>query len=361
MAKLLITAIENFVLFNTVLALACFALASTVKVVNARAWCTVKPHTLSRVYSGAIVAPSIAAAWIVATALLPEWWLGEAAFNSAHPGAASDLHLMGEFTASLEPTLAYLTLSFVIVAVIFAAWSSWRGYVRVGQMVKRLDLNADPPSPNQVAILHEYAGRYDLDVGLVMSSYPLSFVWGFLRAKVIFSTGLLKVLTEDELRGVLEHEIAHHQRRDNLVKLTLSVCGYGSLVFPLSRLLLTWLAIEVEKICDEVAVSRTQAPLEIANALVKLRKRTAVSPVVLKTAASGLLSIDTVTFELRVHRLVGFVDTPPAAANKSNLTSLRTSRLLVLMATFSASIIAMTLFSPLAVHRGVEFLLHILG
>ena len=304
--------------------------------------------------------PPIIAAWIVAAAFLPEWWLGEVAFNSAHPGPAHELHLIGQLTASLEPALAYFTLSFIVGAVVFAALSSWRGYVRVGKVIRRLDMNAQPPSLEQLALVQKYASRYNLDVGLVMSSYPLSFVWGFRHSKLILSTGLLGALTGSELQGVLEHEAAHHQRRDNLMKLTLSFCGYTSLAFPLSRLLLKWLMVEVEKVCDEVAVSRTKAPLEIASALVKVRRHTSAPALPLQSATSSLLTVDSATFEQRVRRLMGFLDTPPMNSEVRNLTRVRMAGVLTFTAAFSSSVIALTIFSPLAVHRGVESLLNII-
>lgn len=39
--------------------------------------------------------------------------------------------------------------------------------------------------------------RYGFQVGLVMSDYPFSFVWGFTRSKLIVSTGLLRTLFDD--------------------------------------------------------------------------------------------------------------------------------------------------------------------
>jgi Zn-dependent protease with chaperone function len=49
-------------------------------------------------------------------------------------------------------------------------------------------------------------------------------VWGYFRSKLIVSTGLLNALTKEELIAVLEHEAAHHARRDNLLKWALTIC-----------------------------------------------------------------------------------------------------------------------------------------
>jgi hypothetical protein len=52
----------------------------------------------------------------VAAAFLPEWWLGEEAFGTAHPAPLHQLHLLSDLTAALEPRLAYATLAFAAVA-----------------------------------------------------------------------------------------------------------------------------------------------------------------------------------------------------------------------------------------------------
>ena len=95
---------------------------------------------------------------------------------------------------------------------------------------------------------------------------------------MVVSTGLLNSLSAEELASVLEHETAHHTRRDNLAKLTLTICRYLSLAFPLTKQLYNWWSEQVEMVCDEIATSRTQAPVELAGALVRLKRLTLSAP-----------------------------------------------------------------------------------
>ena len=67
--------------------------------------------------------PPTLAAWIVATALLPETFLGESAFDAAHPSPSHEMHLLSELTFSFHPMLTYATGSFAICAASFAAWA----------------------------------------------------------------------------------------------------------------------------------------------------------------------------------------------------------------------------------------------
>ncbi len=83
-----------------------------------------------------------------------------------------------------------------------------------------------PALPERISQVETTYQRHGIGVGLVFSNYPFSFVWGYLRSKLVVSTGLLNTLSSTELAALLEHEAAHHARRDNLTKLGLTVCRY---------------------------------------------------------------------------------------------------------------------------------------
>lgn len=356
-----ITAVENFVLFNTLLALGSFALACAARREARRgSW---QPHMLTRLYAAAIVIPPVIAMWIVAASLLPELWLSDVTFDAAHTAPLHELHLLGYLTAMLEPALSLAMFTFIVTAIVFAAWSSARGYARIGRVIKCLEMNAAPPPPEQLALVRELTARRKLAVGLVMSNYPLSFVWGFWRTKLVLSSGLLHALTPEELTGVLEHEAAHSARRDNLVKLALTFCSYASIAFPLSRLMLGWRAMEVEMVCDEVAVAHTSSPLEIADAIVKLRRQS-LTPVgfapAAGSAASGFVPDDPQVLELRVNRLIAFTDVLPDPARAIILSQSCKGEAFLVAVVFAATMSAVFMFAPLIVHRAAESLIQLI-
>jgi Zn-dependent protease with chaperone function len=354
-----VTAVENFVLFGTLLALGGFALSWAARMATLRGRLELHPQTLTRLYSLALILPPVAATWIVAAAFLPEWWLGEEAFGAAHPAPLHQLHLLSDLTAALEPRLAYATLAFAAAASAFAAWTSARGYLRVGRVVGRLEMAAAPPRPEQVEIVKDAAGRHRISVGLVMSDCPLSFVWGFRRPKLVLSSGLLNTLTAEQLWGVIEHEAAHHTRRDNLVKLSLSTASYLSVAFPLSRLVLRWRAEQVELICDEVAAARTSAPLEIAQALVRVRR--AGASLTGSLAASGFMPDGVRGFERRVRRLVSLADCLPSSARSEALARAPRTGMLVSASFFALTLLTVSALAPLAVHRAAESVIRLLA
>jgi Zn-dependent protease with chaperone function len=354
-----VTAIENFVLFSALFSLAGFALAWAARLLVTRGLWKPQPFTLTRLYAAALIVPPLAAVWLVAVALLPEWWLGEAGFDAAHSAPLHHLHLLSDLTAQLEPNLAYATILFAVSASAFAAWSSFRGYARVGHLVNHLEVNPELPPQAKVTLVEESAERHGLDVGLVMSDYPFSFVWGFRRSKLVLSSGLLHVLTPAELTGVIEHEAAHHARRDNTVKLALSFASYLSPAFPLSRLILRWRAEQVEMVCDEVAVARTLSPLEIAEALVKLKRNANVTAPLSSAAASAFIHDDAQVFEMRVRRLIAFDDALPTESRATALSQAPRAEALLITALFATTLVAVSALAPMAVHRAAESIIRL--
>jgi Zn-dependent protease with chaperone function len=359
---ILIAAIENFVLFSTFLALAMFAIALIVRQITIKEMWRPQAETLSRFYTALLVIPPLASLWLVAAALLPHLWLTPEAFAAEHSAPLHQLHLLGELTVTVQPALGYAMALFVLLIAVVVAWSNVIGSRRVRRVIKQLDIDAVAPPPLQVALVNEVVRKAGLSVGLVMSEYPFTFVWGLRQSKLILSSGLLRTLNAAELTGVLEHETAHHARRDNLIKLLLSLCSYSSLAFPLSRLIVGWRAAEVEMICDDVAAARTSEPLEIAEALVKLRRQTMAGHIPSELAptaaiASGFVSNSALVFQRRVGRLLTLVDAPVSELSHGSKSSvalgawLLTSSLLTML--------AILLFDPLFIHHSAEALIGI--
>jgi Zn-dependent protease with chaperone function len=95
---------------------------------------------------------------------------------------------------------------------------------------------------------------------------PLT-VTSVLAPRVLLSESAAAVLTPDELRTALRHEIAHVRFRDNLKKLFLRIC-----VFPgMTRLEIAWFQA-AEMAADDAAVSSLRDALDLAAALIKLSR-----------------------------------------------------------------------------------------
>lgn len=349
--------IENFFLFNTVFSVAAFIVASLLRRSGLmRSW---RPSSSARVYIAALVVPPVASAWLVCASLFPALWLGRKIWAQEHVEEHS-LHLLNAFTVIADPMLGYTAITFTLLALLVATWAAWRAYFRINRLVECLEIGAEPAPAESIREVEAVCRRYGIAVGLVVSNYPFSFVWGYFRSKLIVSTGLLSALTKEELIAVLEHEAAHHARRDNLLKWALTICRYATSAFPLTAKLYRWLNEQVEMVCDEVAVRRAASPVDLAGALVRLKRLTlAAGPHASRLSGSGFFDDEAESFERRVTRALSFEEEPPGADAES-LSRSCVRAAFAGAALFTLSLIALFFTAPLAVHRTVESVLRIL-
>lgn len=350
--------IENFVFFGTILAVVAFVAAEILRFGVARGYWQISPFAQTRIYAGLILFPPIFALWIVLAALLPETWLGAEVFKAAHV-KHHEWHLLSDLTASFEPFLAIATVIFLITILCFAIWKTFRSFSKISRIIQLLEIESSAPNPEKIALIEEIAKRHNLEVGLVMSQKPITFVWGFWRSKLILSSGLLNTLNDAELKGVIEHEAAHHLRSDNPVKLLLSVASYLSPVFPLTRRLLQRQFEQIEIVCDEIAAANTKEPLEIASALVKVR-RTFPHLETNPAFMSGFMSEETPSIEPRVKHLVKLADEIPTAERCSKLAGKPLFEVILLSVLFFGSLALILSLSPLLVHQTAENIIGII-
>ncbi len=290
--QIVFAGIENFFLFNTAFSMAAFIVAFVLR--RSRLMKSWRPRARARVYIAALVVPPVASAWLVCASLFPALWLGDKVWVQEHVENHS-LHLLNAFTVVADPMLGYAAITFTLLALLVATWAAWRAYFRINRLV-----GAQPAPPESVKEVEAVCRRHGIAVGLVVSNYPFSFVWGYLRSKLVVSTGLLNALTKEELVAVLEHEAAHHARRDNLLKWGLTICRYATPAFPLTARLYRWLNEQIEMVCDEIAVRRCTSPIDLAGALVRLKRLTlAAGPRAPRLSGSGFLDD-----ELAIHRTV---------------------------------------------------------
>ncbi|MEK6321876.1 MAG: M56 family metallopeptidase [Acidobacteriota bacterium] len=351
---LVLTSVENFVLISAALSVASFGAAAIIRASRlTRGW---HPLTLSHVYASALIAPPLASMWLVSASLLPVMWLGPERWVQEHRAAHTN-HLLSALTVSLDPVLSYSAISFASIALLVAAYAIAKGYFRIGRIVRRLEIDSEPAALERIRQVEDACGRYGLSIGLVVSRYPFSFVWGYFKSKLIVSTGLLNALTSEELAALLEHEAAHHTRRDNLSKWMLTICRYLSPAFPLTGLLYRWWSEQVEMVCDEVAARRTNDPVEVAGALVRLTRLTLGMPRSSQLTESSFFGEREATLERRVERVLslsGPQTIEPVVMSRSwvKATTLCGAAFVITLATLFA-------VSPLAIHRLFELLLHV--
>jgi beta-lactamase regulating signal transducer with metallopeptidase domain len=138
---------------------------------------------------------------------------------------------------------------------------------------------------------------------------PLTLV-GICHPRVLVSESTVALLSENELRLALRHEVEHMKSHDNLKKLILRCCPFPGL----AKLEHAW-AQSAELAADDGAVSSQSDALDLAAALVKLSRLVRV----VETAPVHTMGFVAGSLSLRVARLLAWDE-----ASKSRRVRIRT-------------------------------------
>jgi len=140
---------------------------------------------------------------------------------------------------------------------------------------------------------------------------PPLIVAGFRHPRVLVSESTVALLTADELRMALKHELEHMKSRDNLKRLILAFCPFPGM----AKLESAW-SQAAELAADDAAVSSHREALDLAAALVKLSRLVPKAPPVCSAGfvagsvserVACLLEWDEASKSRRVHIRTWFV------------------------------------------------------
>ena len=143
---------------------------------------------------------------------------------------AAIMALFGVIGASLGGQQGMLiALAFAGIGNVFAYWNSDKMVLKMYN-AQQVD---ESSAPQFYRMIQELAQKADLPmpkVYLIHESAPNAFATGRNpeNAAVAATTGILEVLSERELRGVMAHELAHVKHRDILVS-TISATMAGAI------------------------------------------------------------------------------------------------------------------------------------
>jgi heat shock protein HtpX len=117
--------------------------------------------------------------------------------------------------------------SYLILAVLFMAFQYLIGPSMVSLMmrVKWVSEKEEPELHRQVAELAQKAGIPKPKVGVSQISIPNAFAFGrtIRDGRVCITQGIQRLLSKDELKAVIGHEISHLKHRDMMIITLLSV------------------------------------------------------------------------------------------------------------------------------------------
>lgn len=149
------------------------------------------------------------------------------------------------------------------------------------------------------ADLVDAAQRTDttLLISVAQDDTLFAFSQGFRKPRIVLSTGLINVLTRDELEAVLLHERAHVKRFDPTRALVARAFAHSLMFIPGFTEVLKAYLCRLELQADKAVVRVMQTPVPLASALYRLLALGAVDPV---PGAVGLSPTD-----VRIDHLLG--------------------------------------------------------
>jgi Zn-dependent protease with chaperone function len=112
----------------------------------------------------------------------------------------------------------------------------------------------------------------ELPAWTIESAFPVVAVIGLLRPRLIIARSVLSSCPPDELRAILAHEQAHVTRRDNWVRLLLTVLPDALSWLPVSRRLTASWNAAAEDAADDGVGTGGAGRLALAQALVRVAR-----------------------------------------------------------------------------------------
>ena len=155
------------------------------------------------------------------------------------------------------------------------------GVIRLVLLARTMKQRCLPaPEELQMQVVH-LAKRLQTpspQIALCAFPRPLALSYGLFHPTILLSPWMLEHLDAHELEAVLAHELEHVARHDTLVIWLATMLRDAFFYFPTSRVAYHALQREKELMCDDLAVSMTQRPLDLASALAKVWLNTLEGP-----------------------------------------------------------------------------------
>ncbi|MFC7686801.1 M56 family metallopeptidase [Ureibacillus sp. GCM10028918] len=166
-------------------------------------------------------------------------------------------------------SLTYAVDILVIGTFLFALWKISTQVIQTFKMRRRLQ------QYNCEKLTKEFNDQFrNRDEKFMIISYPVpvAITIGFVSPKIVLSTGLLNLLSEEELEAVIYHETYHLNNHDPLKIFLLSI---GSITLPYIPIL-KWFnekyRVIQEVMADELAIEKQETAVHIGSALLKMLK-----------------------------------------------------------------------------------------
>jgi beta-lactamase regulating signal transducer with metallopeptidase domain len=165
--------------------------------------------------------------------------------------------------------LACAVLVLYSSAVLLLLGRSWVAYQALRRAADRATISSRGPLVVRLSHWSSVLGMRVRVIPATSRSITDPAIVGLFRPLLIVPEHLLHALDQDELDGLIVHELAHARCGDNLVGLLATLASCFFWFSPLLWVVRSRLLVEREYACDELAVSVTRNPRAYASTVAK--------------------------------------------------------------------------------------------
>ncbi|TQS71855.1 M56 family metallopeptidase [Ornithinibacillus gellani] len=167
-------------------------------------------------------------------------------------------------------SLEYVLDGLVIFTPLCAIWIIGSQIVQSSKLERRFRLYEDKKLTDEITKLY---GKKDQEQIIVLSHpAPIAITMGLICPKIILSTGLINLLTKDELKAVISHEMYHKKNRDPFKLFLLSLSSSILWYIPIQKWFHRTYQIIQEILADEYAIKQQDTTVNLGSALLKMLK-----------------------------------------------------------------------------------------
>lgn len=166
-------------------------------------------------------------------------------------------------------SLEYALDALVIYTFLFSIWHIGSQFFYASRLKNHFEQYKDNLLTNN---MNQTYGSKKKDFLIVSNPAPIAITMGFICPKIVISTGLINLLTDEELKAVVSHEIYHKENRDPLKIFLLSLCASTIGYIPILKWFNHQYRIIQEVLADEFAIKKQETSVNLGSALLKMLK-----------------------------------------------------------------------------------------
>ncbi|WP_274653262.1 M56 family metallopeptidase [Paenibacillus humicola] len=161
--------------------------------------------------------------------------------------------------------------------VVFLAATGYTFYQIVGRSARQAVAGrkwtryfAEHADAGKMERLNAAYRKWNIPITIVRDPSVLALTTGFIRPRIVLSTGLIRLLSAEELEAVLLHERYHCRQRHTVKKFAVQLMMDGIGYIPIIRSLGRHYFIGIELSADRYAMDQMNSSYEIGSVLLKL-------------------------------------------------------------------------------------------